>query len=70
MIMDHPGNHCTSKHSDTRKEFDRDAYNKGTTELGFAPTYPILLAISLNSYLYYHELSPQLVIITTICHIS
>ena len=27
-----------TKHSDTRKEFARDAFNKGTTELGFVPT--------------------------------
>ena len=38
MITDHPGNHRTSKHSDTRKEFTRDAFNKGTAELGFVPT--------------------------------
>ena len=27
-----------TKHSDTRKEFARDAFNKGTIELGFVPT--------------------------------
>ena len=27
-----------TKHSDTCKEFSRDAFNKGTIELGFVPT--------------------------------
>jgi hypothetical protein len=27
-----------TKHGDTRKEFARDAFNKGTIELGFVPT--------------------------------
>ena len=37
MITDPPGDHHT-KHSDTRKEFARYAFNKGTIELVFVPT--------------------------------
>ena len=60
MITDHPGDHRTlNKVILDRKEFARDAFNKGTIELVFVPTaeqladgmtkalpYPTFLAIS------------------------
>jgi hypothetical protein len=55
MLTDHPGDHRTTKHIDTRK---------GIIEMVFAPTaeqladgmnkalpYPTFLSISLNNYL-------------------
>ena len=72
LFPDHPGDHRTTKHIDTRKEFARDAQNLGIIEMVFVPTaeqladgmtkalpYPTFLAISLNSYLYYYEFSPH-----------
>ena len=37
MITDHPGDHRTLNIV-THKEFARDAFKKGTIELGFVPT--------------------------------
>ena len=61
-----------TKHSDTRKEFAREAQTFGITELVYVPTeeqladamtkalpYPTFLAICLNNYLYYYEFSPH-----------
>ena len=72
MFTDHPGDHRTTKHIDTRKEIARDAQNQGIIEMVFVPTaeqladgmtkalpYPTLLAISLNNYLYYYQFSPH-----------
>jgi len=72
MFTDHPGDHRTTKHIDTRKEFARDAQNQGIIEMVFVPTaeqladgmtkalpYPTFLAISLNNYLYYYQFSPH-----------
>ena len=70
MFTVHPGDHRTTKHIDTRKEFARDARNQGIIEMVFVPTaeqladgmtkalpYPTFLAISLNNYLYYYRFS-------------
>ena len=38
MFTDHPGDHRTTKHIDTRKEFARDAQNQGIIEMVFVPT--------------------------------
>ena len=72
LFTDHPGDHRTTKHIDTRKEFARDAQNLGIIEMVFVPTaeqladgmtkalpYPTFLAISLNNYLFYYEFSPH-----------
>ena len=68
LFTNHPGDHRTTKHIDTRKEFARDAQKIGIIEMVFVPTaeqladgmtkalpYPTFLAISLNNYLYYYE---------------
>ena len=68
LFSDHPGDHRTTKHIDTRKEFARDAVNKGLIKLVYVPTAEQLAdgmtkalpnqlfqTICLNNYLHYHE---------------
>ena len=68
LFSDHPGDHRTTKHIDTRKEFARDAVTKGLIKLVYVPTAEQLAdgmtkalptqlfqTICLNNYLYYHE---------------
>ena len=38
MFTDHPEDHRTTKHIDTRKEFARNAQNQGIIEMVFVPT--------------------------------
>ena len=38
MFTDHPGDHRTTKHIDTRKEFAHHALNQGIIEMVFVPT--------------------------------
>jgi hypothetical protein len=72
MFTDHPGDHRTTKHIDTRKEFARDAQNQSIIVMVFVPTAeqladgmtkalpcPTFLATSLKNYLYYYQFSPH-----------
>ena len=38
MFVDHPGDHRTTKHIDTRTKFAREAQNNGYTKLVYVPT--------------------------------
>ena len=38
MFADHPGDHRTTKHIDTRTKFAREAQNNGYTKLVYVPT--------------------------------
>ena len=38
MFTDHPGDHRTTKHIDTRTKFAREAQNNGYTKLVYEPT--------------------------------
>ena len=68
MFADHPGDHRTTKHIDTRKKFAREAQNNGDIKLEYIPTADQLAdgmtkalptatfqLICLNNYLHYHE---------------
>ena len=68
LFSDHHGDHRTTKHIDTRKEFARDAVTKGLIKLVYVPTAEQLAdgmtkalpnqlfqTICLNNYLHYHE---------------
>jgi hypothetical protein len=68
MFADHPGDHKTTKHIDTRTKFAREAQNYGCTKLIYVPTaeqladgmtkaLPIGLfqSFCLSNYLHYHE---------------
>ena len=68
MFADHPGDHRTTKHIDTRTKFAREAQNNGYTKLVYVPTAEQLAdgmtkalpsglfrSICLSNYLHYHE---------------
>ena len=68
MFADHPGDHRTTKHIDTRTNFAREAQNNGYTKLVYVPTAEQLAdgmtkalpsglfrSICLSNYLHYHE---------------
>ena len=45
MFTDHPEDHRTTKHIDTRNEFARDAQNQAIIEMVFVPTAQLLFVI-------------------------
>ena len=68
MFADHPGDHRTTKHIDTRTKFAREAQNNCYTKLVNVPTAEqfadgmtkalpigIFRSICLSNYLHYHE---------------
>ena len=68
MFADHPGDHRTTKHIDTRKKFAREAQINGITKLVYVPTaeqladgmtkalpFALFQSICLDHYLYRYE---------------
>ena len=49
MFTDHSGDHPTTTHIDTRKEFARDAQNQGIIEMMFVPPAEPKLYLTLPS---------------------